>query len=237
VIANANCLEALKYLPAGSVDMVLGDLPYGTTQAHWDTPIDLARFWPEVWRVCKPNAAVVLFTQVPFNIILGASQLRYLRYEWIWQKSNKTGFLNAKKMPLKEHENIQVFYRKLPTYTPQMIPITPVSGGTSGRVSENYRPGLSRIARRVANDRYPTSILCKKSAINTIHSTQKPIDLCEYLIQTYTNPGETVLDPTMGSGTTGVACLRTGRRFIGYELDPDIYKTAVGRITDTLESL
>lgn len=232
-----NCLDVLPSIPDGSVDMVLCDLPYGTTGYKWDTPIDLERLWAEYYRVCKRNAAILLFAQVPFSITLGASNLRDLRYEWIWEKTCATGFLNANRMPLKQAENILVFYRALPTYNPQGLKnvehlnIQRSRGGPRG----GGRPGLHTGGEftdgyKVKAEGYPRNVLKGFSRETQYHPTQKPVDLLEYLIRTYTHEGETILDNTMGSGSTLVAALRSGRNAIGIEQDPKYFDIACERI-------
>jgi len=232
-LLQGDCLEMMKLIPDGSVDMVLCDLPYGTTQNKWDCPIELTALWPEYWRVAKPDAAVVLTAQTPFDKVLGCSQIEHLKYEWIWEKTAATGFLNAKKSPLKAHENILVFARKQPMYVPQMT-----AGHTIKRVnvphtksSPNYGKQTTREPYE-SSERYPRSVqkFAKDNRLLKQHPTQKPVALMEYLIRTYTNEGETVLDNTMGSGTTGVACNNTGRNFIGIERDPEYFKIAQRRV-------
>lgn len=202
----------------------------GTTRNKWDSIIPLNEMWKMLDKLIKLNGAIVLFAQTPFDKVLGASNLKILRYEWIWNKKLGTGHLNAKKMPMKQHENILVFYKKLPTYNPQMREGEPYNKTTSP-TSSNYG---KQIAMRITSNggRYPTSILEFSNANrnNKLHPTQKPVDLLEYLIKTYTNKGELVLDFTMGSGSTGVACLNTNRKFIGIELDENYFNTAKNRL-------
>ncbi len=232
-----DCLERMKEIPDGSIDMVLCDLPYGTTRCKWDTPIVLERLWPEYHRVCKDNAAIVLFAQTPFDKVLGSSNLKELRYEWIWQKTSPTGHLNANKMPLKSHENILVFYRKLPKYYPQKTyGHSPVHAFTKTievqNRSELYGYTRKEIKGGGSTERFPISILRFSSdkQKSHLHPTQKPVALLEYLIKTYTNEGDTVLDNCMGSGSTGVACLNTGRSFLGIESDKKYFDVAEKRI-------
>ncbi len=229
-LINGDCLEEMKKIPDGSIDLVLTDPPYGTTQNKWDTVIDLQLMWEQINRVVKPNAPTLLFAQTPFDKKLGTSNIEHLKYEWIWQKEQGTGHLNAKKMPLKDHENILVFYNKLPTYNPQMIGEEERRVTRSGNVSKTTNYGsFTEIAESTYKGRYPKSIYkCHKE--NGLHPTQKPVALMEYLIKTYTNEGETVLDFTMGSGTTGVACKNLNRNFIGIELDKEYYEIAKQRI-------
>lgn len=231
----ADCFDAMRTIPDGSVDMILCDLPYGTTQNKWDSIIPFEPLWCEYWRVCKPNAAVVLTAQPPFDKMLGASQIRYLKYEWIWEKSLATGHLNAKKQPMKAHENVLVFYREQCFYDPQMTPGLKyaVGGGSSKR--DNY--GAFGPARE--NDgslRYPRSVLSFSANSGGFHPTQKPVALFEYLIRTYTQPGETVLDNTAGSGTTAIAAEQSGRHWICIERDPEYSMRALDRIQMHLET-
>jgi DNA modification methylase len=227
---HADCFDVLPTLQDGSVDLVLADLPYGTTQCAWDTELPLEPLWAEYRRICR--GAIILFAQTPFDKVLGASNIRSLKYEWIWEKTNATGHLNAKKAPMKAHENILVFYDRAPTYNPIK---------TTGHVRKTAKkmgcasPLYGKQNRNDSYDsteRYPRSVVTFPSdkQIENFHRTQKPVDLCEYLIRTYTNPGDLVLDNCMGSGTTGVAAARSGRRFIGIEKDPEIYQIAKRRI-------
>jgi site-specific DNA-methyltransferase (adenine-specific) len=215
-------------LPTASVDMILSDLPYGTTRNKWDSALPLGQLWAEYERVIKDNGVILLFSQTPFDKVLGSSNLRLLKYEWIWQKTQYTGFLNAKKAPLKAHENILVFYKKPPPYFPQMTEGKPYTVKRSGKWSSNYDKQSPGVTVNIGQ-RCPTSVIKAKSD-KGLHPTQKPLWLCEYLIKTYTEPGALVLDSCMGSGTTGAAALRLGRRFIGIEKDPAYYQTAKSRI-------
>ena len=236
---KGDCLEIMKDIPDGSVDMILCDLPYGTTQNKWDSIISLDKLWEQYNRVIKDNGAIVLFAQTPFDKALGVSNLKHLKYEWIWNKKLGTGHLNAKKMPLKKHENILVFYKKLPTYNPQFSEGKPYDKGFGFGESSNYGEQTAVTHKNESGKRYPTSILDFTNANrqNRLHPTQKPVDLLEYLIKTYTNECETVLDNTMGSGSTGVACLNTNRKFIGIELDDTYFDIAKQRIENTYKEL
>jgi len=220
----------MKEIPDGSVDMVMADLPYGTTQNKWDSVIPLEPLWREYRRVCKPNSAIVLTAQTPFDKVLGCSNLAMLKYEWVWRKESGSGHLNARKSPLKDHENVLVFYSQQPTYNPQMrTGFKPYVCKQGIPKSKNY--GAQTGATTVSNgERYPLTVLEFQRDQDKTHPTQKPVALMEYLIRTYTNPGQTVLDNTMGSGTTGVACVSTGRRFIGIERDEAYFKIAQERI-------
>ncbi len=188
-IYNGDCLELMKEIPDGTVDMVCCDLPYGTTRNQWDSIIPLDKLWMEYKRITKPNSAIILFAQTPFDKVLGVSNLSMLRYEWIWEKESGTGFLNAKKMPLKTHENILVFYKKPPVYNPQMrygfIPYTCKQksvGSNYGKVKDNH-------ITENDGDRYPLSVLKYNRDFVKLHPTQKPVDLIRYLVRTYTNRG------------------------------------------------
>lgn len=223
-----DCIEQMRSIPDGSVDLVLTDPPYGTTQNKWDSVLPLDEMWKEVWRLLRVDGTVVLTAQAPFDKLLGASCLRHMKYDWVWEKPRATGHLNAKKQPMKAHENALVFYRKLGTYNPQMIPGKKYSVGGGASKNDNY----GEFSTKRENDgsmRYPRSIQ-RFGTEAGLHPTQKPVALMEYLIRTYTNPGEVVLDFAMGSGTTGIACKNTGRNFIGIELDKDYFEIAKRRI-------
>lgn len=228
VIKKGDCLELMKEIPDKSIDMILCDLPYGTTRNEWDSVINLELLWYQYERIIKDNGAIVLFAQVPFNIILGWSNLKILRYEWIWDKNRPTGFLNSKKMPMKQHENIMVFYKKLPTYKPQKTSGEPYITKNKA-TSTNYNSFNTNYMTVNNGWRYPIDIQKFKHETG-LHPTQKPVALLEYLIKTYTNEGETILDNCMGSGSTGVACLNTNRKFIGFELEDKYFNIAKKRI-------
>ena len=228
-IYNEDCLVGMSAIPDKSVDMILCDLPYGTTRNKWDTVLPLDWLWDEYNRIIKDSGAIVLTAQTPFDKVLGASNIENLKYEWIWVKPSGTGHLNAKKMPLKNHENILVFYKKLPTYNPQMTKGTPYTQ-KSGRASSNYNP-QERVTTVNEGYRYPLTVQKFKSE-KGLHPTQKPVELFEYLIKTYTNDGETVLDNCMGSGTTAIACINTNRNYIGFELDQEYYRASIERINN-----
>ena len=229
LLMNADCLQAMCVIPEGLVDLILCDLPYGTTQNKWDSVIPFEPLWRDYWRVLKPDGAVVLTAQPPFDKVLGCSQLEFLKYEWIWQKTKATGHLNSKLQPLKEHENVLVFYRQQPTYSPQGLLRKSVPTVRKGRDNGgNYGKSDKDSLQEFSN--FPRSILQVASEGKTAHPTQKPVALMEYFIRTYTNEGETVLDNCMGSGTTGVACKNTGRNFIGIERDPEYFRIASERI-------
>lgn len=230
-LRQGDCLELLKDIPDGSVDLILTDLPYGTTQNKWDSVISLDELWQQYERVIKDSGAIALTAQTPFDKVLGCSNLKLLRYEWIWQKTQGTGHLNAKKMPMKNHENVLIFYKRLPTYNPQTTEGKPYTQ-KSGRGSSNYNQ-QERVITENSGYRYPLTVQCFKSD-KGLHPTQKPVALLEYLIKTYTNDNDVVLDSCMGSGSTGVAAVNTNRKFIGIELDPDYFAIAEQRINDAM---
>ncbi len=225
-----DCLERMKEIESGTVDMILCDLPYGTTCCSWDAVIPFEPLWAEYERVIKANGAIVLFGAHPFSAVLACSKLELFRYEWIWEKPSATGFLNADKQPLRAHENILVFYKSLPTYNPQK------TFGHERKKSNRKNIGSAHYGKQLnikdydSTERYPRTVQVFSKDYPSIHDTQKPVALCEYLIRTYTNDGELVLDNTMGSGTTGVACVNTRRRFIGIENDQQTFNEAKERI-------
>ena len=228
-LRQGDCLEIMKDIPDKSIDMILADLPYQTTKNKWDLMIPLEPLWEQYNRVIKDDGAIVLFSQQPFTSILVTSNLKHYRHEWIWEKEQGTGFLNAKKMPLKNHENILVFYKKLPTYNPQMRTGFKPYKTKKGHHGSNY--GEDKGALTESNgERYPLTVLKFSRDKDKLHPTQKPVALLEYLIKTYTNENDTVLDNVMGSGSTGVACINTNRNFIGIELDDKYFEIAKQRI-------
>lgn len=221
---HGDCLELMKSLPDQSVDLVLCDLPYGTTQNKWDSVIPFNALWPEYRRVCK--GAIVLTAAQPFSSALVMSNLQGFKYDWVWRKSKITGVLNAKRQPVRQHEHVLVFGN--PAYNPQGLV---AHGKTTKQGSSSGNYGARASAPYVQEfTNYPRSVLDIASEGKTVHPTQKPVALMEYLILTYTNEGDTVLDNTMGSGTTGVACVNTGRRFIGMEQDAQHFATAHQRV-------
>jgi DNA modification methylase len=235
-----DCLTRMAEIDDESVDMVLCDLPYGTTQCSWDTQIDLTWLWNHYRRIVKPTAAILLFAQTPFDKVLGCSNLSWLRYEWIWEKTAATGFLNAKKQPLKAHENILVFYQKSPVYTPQMVHgQTPTHSFTKRKLDVECYGKTRVISGGGDTTRYPRSVqvFAQDTQKLSLHTTQKPLKLCMYLIKTYTKKGDLVLDNCFGSGTTAAACIRTGRNFIGIEKDSRYFKVACRRVKANLEQV
>lgn len=238
-LMQGDCLERMKEIPDGSVDMILADLPYGTTSRNeWDKKIPLAPLWEQYERIIKNNGAIVLFSQMPFGAELIMSNKRLFRYEWIWRKPRGNGFLNANRMPLRAHENILVFYKSLPTYNPQKTMGKPYKHCEGRQKELLIYSGFTPLgAKSETGERFPIDVV---SFVNfndrdKTHPTQKPVALLEYLIKTYTNEGETVLDNVMGSGSTGVAAVNTGRKFIGIELDEKFYETAKNRIEKAIE--
>lgn len=233
-IKQGDCLELMQYIPDGSIDMILCDLPYGTTKNKWDSVIPFEPLWEQYNRVIKDNGAIVLFSQMPFTVDLVASNYKDFRYEWIWEKLTASGHLNANRMPMKKHENILAFYKKLPTYNPQFTEGKPYVA-TYSTHSSNYGKQKDNITTINDGKRYPVDII-KFNNDRGLHPTQKPVELLEYLIKTYTNEGETVLDNCMGSGSTGVACVNTNRNFIGIELDKGYFEIAKSRIEQALQN-
>jgi DNA modification methylase len=229
-----DCLDIMKNIENKSVDMILCDLPYGTTQCSWDTIIPFETLWSQYNRVIKDNGAIVLFGAEPFSSLLRTSNLKLYKYDWKWEKSKATGFLNSKKRPLVAHEDVIVFYKKQPTYNPQFTIATPYNKGIRKQQTQDDVYGsFEQVEVKSEGKRFPRSVQYFKTAESegrTHHKTQKPLLLCQYLIKTYTNDGELVLDNCIGSGTTAVACINTNRNFIGIEKDEQIFNTAVNRI-------
>lgn len=236
-IKQGDCLQLMDELPDKSIDMILCDLPYGETNNPRDRPLPFGALWRQYKRIIKSNGAVLLFGQGKFFIDLAASNRKWYRYDLIWDKVLTTGFLNAKRMPLRRHEKIAVFYNRLPTYHPQYETGAPLHGRGKAYLTKEYpnrnygKFGQLADMRAGSREKYPTSILryVKPHPSKARHPTEKPVPLLEYLIQTYTNTGETVLDNCMGSGSTAVACIRSGRHYIGYELEEEYYSIAKRR--------
>lgn len=231
---NEDAIEAMKRIETGTVDLVLADMPYQTTSCEWDKMIPMVAMWAEVLRVTKPNAAILLFAALPFDKVLGSSKPDLLRYEWIWEKGSATGFYNASNMPLKAHENILVFYRKLPTYNPQK------TYGHKRKKAKRRSQNSECYGKNVvtteydSTERFPRSVL-KFSVERGLHPTQKPVSLCEYLIKTYSDEDQTVLDFCMGSASTGIAAIKNNRNFIGIDDNKKHFGTATQRINDFLK--
>lgn len=234
---HGDCLELMKDIPDKSIDMILCDLPYGTTTKNkWDIIIPFESLWEQYNRTIKNNGCIALFGQPPFSSAIINSNLKMFRYEWIWVKSLAQGFLNSNRMPLRATENISIFYKKLPTYNPQKTTGVPYNKGIrKANCTTNYGNFGKTTAVNETGERFPTNIIYASNANhkNQLHPTQKPVELLEYLIKTYTNEGETVLDNCMGSGSTGVACKNLNRKFIGIELDDKYFKIAKERIENT----
>ena len=233
IIYHGDCIEGMKILPDNSVDMVLTDPPYGTTQNKWDTVVDMDAFWKEIKRVTKKNSAILIFTQMPFTATVVMSNPKMFRYEWICEKANATGFLNARRMPMKCHENVLVFYGKLPVYHPIMEHGKPYRRGLEDKNSSNYNAVKRLRSGNPTGTRFPRDVLkvSWRSAFGkTLHPTQKPVSLCEYFIKTYSNKGDIILDPFIGSGTTAVAAINTERKYIGFEKEEEYFDIAQNRL-------
>ena len=230
---KGDCLEIMKRIEDKSIDMILCDLPYGTTRNKWDSVIPLDELWKEYKRIIKDNGVIVLTSQGIFTAKLILSNEKWFKYKLVWEKSKATNFLNAKKQPLRKHEDICVFYNKQPQYNPQMTEGKPYDKGVRKNQLTGSYGDFNPVHVKSEGMRYPTDVVYFKTAESegrVYHSTQKPIALLEYLIKTYTNKGETILDNCMGSGSTGVACLNTNRKFIGIELDDNYFEVAKKRI-------
>ena len=232
-LLHGDCLELMNDIPDKSVDMILCDLPYGVTQCKWDAIIPFDKLWEQYNRIIKNNGAVVLFGNEPFTSLLICSNLKNFKYNWIWQKNKATGFLNAKKQPLNDNETISVFYKKQCTYNPQMTVAEKTYKRGMAKRSKSDCYGEEKDFVQVDTGlRYPKRIqyFNNNYTREQLHPTQKPVELLEYLIKTYTNEDEVVLDNCMGSGSTGIACINTNRRFIGMEIEEKYFKIAKDRI-------
>jgi len=234
-IFNEDCLDGMKRIPDKSIDMILCDLPYWTTRNNWDSIIPLDLLWAQYERIIKDNGAIVLTAQTPFDKVLWVSNLKILKYEWIWEKTSATGHLNAKKMPMKAHENVLIFYKNPPTYNPQRTQwhdrkVSSAKHKENCKATTNY--WTYWLTSYDSTERYPRSVQTFPKDIqkSKLHPTQKPVALMEYLIKTYTNETETVLDNCMWSGTTAIACMNTKRNYIGFELDKWYFDIARSRI-------
>ena len=227
----------MNRIPDKSIDMILCDLPYGTTQCNWDTVIPFDALWMQYERVIKDNGAIILTANEPFTSCLIMSNIKLFKYDWIWHKTHPKGHLNAKIMPMRAHESVCIFYKSTPTYNPQKTfghkrkvtktSYTKAADGNSVYGSENRNTNYD------STERYPLSVqtFSNGDLTSLIHPTQKPVPLFQYFILTYSNEGETVLDNCMGSGTTAIACINTGRNYIGFEMDNNYYKKAEDRIS------
>lgn len=232
-------LDLMKMIPDKFIDFIPADLPFGTTKCRWDTPIDLVLLWEQYERIIKDNGCIALNAQTPFDKVLGVSNLPLLRYEWIWEKTSATGHLNAKKMPMKAHENILIFYKKPPTYNPQKTTgherkVSKAEHKINCKESDVYNKG-QKLTTYDSTERYPRSVLTfpTDKQKNNLHPTQKPEALVEYMIKTYTNEGDIVLDNVSGSGTTGKVCKKLNRNWIMMEKDYDNYKISCERVGET----
>lgn len=238
-----DCFDHMPMIKSKSVDLIFADLPYGTTKCKWDSTLPLDKLWAEYKRIIKDNGCILLFAQTPFDKVLGCSNLKWLRYEWIWEKTQATGFLNAKKMPMKAHENILVFYDKKPTYNPQKTTgHKPINKYTKKASVQNKTEVYGKVKVDISGggetERYPRSIQVfssdkQKNKLNgTLHSTQKPLELIKYFVKTYTNEGDLVLDNVAGSGTLAVACEQLNRQYIVIEKDVNEYNKILKRTSE-----
>ena len=233
-----DCLDILPTLKDKSIDHILTDIPYGTTACKWDNIIPFEPMWKELKRIIKDNGCIALFGSEPFSSYLRTSNIKWFKYDWYWNKEQGTGFLNAKRQPLKNIEQVLIFYKKQPIYNPQFTKGKPytIKNGFIGEVYRGYGKKLKGHLTVNNGYRYPLNLLKYKRDKSRIHPTQKPVALLEYLIKTYTNENDTVLDFTMGSGSTGVASKNLNRNFIGIEKDKDYFDIARTRINDQAKS-
>lgn len=236
-----DCLDLLPELANNSVDAVICDPPYGTTVCKWDSVIPFVPMWAELKRIIKPRGAIVLFGSQPFTSALVMSNVKWFRYEWVWKKARASGHLDANRKPLKAHESVCVFYEQQPTYNPQKVPGAPYAVNGKRASHEVYGQAYrTAVDKEYDGWRYPVSVISLSQGANSIeryHPTQKPVALLSYLIRTYTNEGDTVLDFCFGSGTTGVACVETGRSFIGIERDEHYFSVGQQRIETAAATL
>lgn len=231
-ILKMDCLKGLSMIPDGSIDLILCDLPYGVTDCPWDIPLPMDRLWQAYERVIKPNGAILLTGVQPFTTALIQSNLRHFRYCWYWKKNSPTGFANSHKQPLRCIEDVAVFYKRQPTYRPQgLVPLPQPREvkGSSKKGGSVYKELDKPYTRRYTN--YPTNLL-EIPVERGLHPTQKPVALFEYLIRTYTDPGQIVLDSCMGSGTTAIACIRSDRRFVGFEQNEIYWRICQERMSE-----
>lgn len=242
-IYKMDCIKGMQLIKYKSIDMILCDLPYGTTHCEWDKIIPFDKLWEQYERIIKDRGAIVLTASQSFTTNLIISNFKLFRYEWIWKKNTCTGFQNAKKMPLKSHENICVFYKKLPTYNPQglvkidrKIKSKPTKGGRILLGDDYSRVQALNKDYIQEFKNYPKSILEINKENYNIHPTQKPVELFEYLVRTYTNENELVLDNCMGSGTTAIACINSNRNFMGFEKNDKYFKLANERIKEHINN-
>lgn len=235
---NGDCLELMKNIPDGSVDLVLTDPPYGTTACKWDSVIPFEPMWEQLNRIIKPNGAICIFGSEPFSSALRMSNIKNFKYDWIWDKKIPSGMSYARFQPMRQAENISVFCNGKTVYNPQMVKRDKlIKGGGMSKGETTNNQNLIAL-HKTYDYKNPTNLLVfDKIRKGSLHPTQKPIALLEYLIRTYTNEGETVLDFTMGSGSTGVACVNTNRNFIGIELDDGYFNIAKKRIEEAVNDL
>jgi DNA modification methylase len=235
------CIEEMKKLEKESIDMILCDLPYGTTQCSWDSIIPFKDLWEQYERIIKSNGAIILTAAQPFTSSLVMSNTKLFRYSLVWEKSKSTGYLNSKKMPMRAHEDILVFYKKLPTYNPQMVQGVPYDKGVAHRPTEVYREQKGEIHVKNENGlRYPRSVQYFKTAESegkVYHPTQKPIKMFEWLIKTFSNENDVVLDNCLGAGTTAIAALRTNRKYVGIEISEEYYNISKERLSMELNKI
>lgn len=233
-IHQGDCMQAMQSLTDHSIDLILCDLPYGCTNCDWDKPLPWEPLWGEYKRLVKSTGVVALFGTLRFGLEMIASNRKWFRYEWVLAKSRCLGFFDCNRRPLRQHEFLFIFSPRQGTYNPQKTPGKPYRGGRTSHNSIYHTPIVST-APGVRTERYPKDIIHMPQVQHTQHPTQKPLELMEYLVKTYTNPDDLVLDTCMGSGSTGVACLRTGRRFIGMEMDADFFAVAERRLRESEE--
>lgn len=236
-IYNEDCLIGMQKIHPKSIDAIICDLPYGTTACKWDVIIPFNLLWDQYRRIIKDNGAIVLFGSEPFSSYLRISNVEWYKYDWVWDKIKGTGFLNAKKQPMRNHELISVFYKKQCTYNPQKTHGHNLKKSfRSKKLQTDVYGSMNKDCLYESTDRYPRSIQTFSSDTqnSSLHPTQKPISLIEYLVMTYTNEGDVVMDNCMGSGTTAVACLNRNRKFIGFEKDDSFYSIALKRINKVL---
>lgn len=234
---HGDCLELLKELPNNSIDAVICDLPYGTTQCKWDTIIDFDALWSQLHRVGKDTCPFVMFGAQPFTSILIASNIKNFKYQWVWEKSKASNYINSKHQPMRAHEDIAVFYRQKATYNPQMWQSTPYDKGSDTRYTEVYGEQVECHVKSDNGLRYPRSVQYFTTAEHEgkLHPTQKPIKLLEYLVKTHSNENDVILDPTMGSGGTMLAAKKLNRQFIGIEKERKYYDIATKRLNEDLQ--
>jgi DNA modification methylase len=236
-LIHGDCLELMKDIPNGSIDAIIADLPYGTTILEWDKILPMNKLWNEYKRIATDNCAFVLFGAEPFSSMVRMSNIEWYKYDWIWQKTRPSLFQHANKRPMKDHENIMVFYKKQPTYNQELKQLEkPNKRWRKNKMGAFLENGCNDIESKQTMTGFNRQILTYAlHNVGLLHKTQKPLELVKFLIKTYTNEGDTVLDNTMGSGTTGVACVNTNRKFIGIEKDENYFKIAVERINKQKE--